>query len=216
MRLWPGAIGVLLLLALLTWLLVRAIDTNAPAYAQTLRTFDDFAVGEEALSRDVLQARAGLLRDYDALAKAVEGMEGAVARLRADAEMGGLARGAADRLAATVAEQEELTERFKSSNALLQNSLSYVGLLSTSPAFGALDAQLAPATGALAAAILHLTRDPSPEAVMALQERIDRLAVQAPAVGPDVDAAQALLAHARLLYDLLPLFDETVKAIMVA
>ena len=54
-------------------------------------------------------------------------------------------------------QQEELTERFKSSNALLQNSLSYVGLLSTSPAFGAQDAQLAPATGALAAALLYLS-----------------------------------------------------------
>ena len=53
-------------------------------------------------------------------------------------------------------------ERFKTSNALLQNSLSYVGLLSTSPAFLAHDVQLAPATGALAAAILHLARDPHP------------------------------------------------------
>src|SRR5258708_26518964 len=137
MRLWPGEMGVLVRLALLPWFWVRAIDTNAPAYAQTLRTFDDFALAEASLNRDVLQARAGLLRDYDALAKAVEGMEGAVARLRSDAEMRGLAPGAADRLAATVAEQEGLTERFQSSNALLQNSLSYVGLLSTSPAFGA-------------------------------------------------------------------------------
>ena len=50
-------------------------------------------------------------------------------------------------------EHPELMERFKTSNALLQNSLSYVGLLSTSPAFIAHDARLAPATGALAAAI---------------------------------------------------------------
>jgi len=42
--------------------------------------------------------------------------------------------GPADRLAVTVSQQEELTERFKSSNALLQNSLSYVGLLSTTAA----------------------------------------------------------------------------------
>ena len=37
MRLLSGALGVLLLLALLTWLLLRGIDTNAPAYAVTLR-----------------------------------------------------------------------------------------------------------------------------------------------------------------------------------
>src|SRR5215831_18415415 len=184
MKLMPGALGALLLLALLTWLLLRGIDTNAPAYEVTLRTFDDFALAEASLHRDVLQARAGLLRDYDTLVKAVETMQDAVNRLRSHAQTEGLDVGPADRLAAAVAQQEELTERFKSNNALLQNSLSYVGLLSTSPAFGAQDAQLATAAGALAAAVLYLTRDTSPDAVKALQERIDQFAAQAPAAEP--------------------------------
>ena len=170
MRLLSGALGALLLLALLTWLLLRGIDTNAPAYEVTLRTFDDFALAEASLHRDVLQARAGLLRDYDTLVKAVETMQDAVNRLRSHSQNEGLDVGPADRLAATVSQQEELTERFKSSNALLQNSLSYVGLLSTSPPFGAQDAQLAPATGALTAALLYLRRDTSPDAVKALRE----------------------------------------------
>jgi signal transduction histidine kinase/CheY-like chemotaxis protein len=214
MRLWSGALGVLVLVALLTWLLLRGIDTNAPAYAATLRAFDDFALAEASLHRDVLQARAGLLRDYDTLVKAVVAMEDAVTRLRFHAQTEGLDEAPADRLAATVAEQEKLTERFKSNNALLQNSLSYVGLLSTSPAFAAQDAQLAPAAGGLAAAILYLRRDTSPNAVKALQERIDRFAAQAPAVGPDAEAARALLAHAGLLHDLLPAVDETLKALV--
>ena len=134
--------------------------------------------------------------------------------LRSYAQTESLDAGPADRLAATVAQQEELTERFKSSNALLQNSLSYVGLLSTSPAFGAHDAQLTPAIDALAAAILYLTRDTSPDAIKVLQERIDRFAAQAPTVGPNADAARALLAHARLLQDLLPAVDETLKALV--
>jgi hypothetical protein len=82
MRLLSGALGVLLLLALLTWLLLRGIDTSAPAYAVTLRAFDDFALAEASLHRDVLQARAGLLRDYDTLVSAVEAMQDAVSRLR--------------------------------------------------------------------------------------------------------------------------------------
>jgi len=41
MRNLPGVLGFSLLLALLTWLLLRGIDTNAPAYAMTLRAFDD-------------------------------------------------------------------------------------------------------------------------------------------------------------------------------
>ena len=216
MRLLSGALGVLLLLALLTWLLLRGIDTNAPAYAVTLRTFDDFALAEASLHRDVLQARAGLLRDYDTLVKALEAMQDAVSRLRSHAQSEGLDVGPTDRLVATVSQQEELTERFKSSNALLQNSLSYVGLLSTSPAFGAHDAQLAPATGALTAALLYLMRDTSPDAVKALQERIDQFAAQAPTAGPDAEAAQALLAHSRLLQELIPAVDETLKALVAA
>jgi hypothetical protein len=125
--------GYFLLLALLTWLLLRGIDTNAPAYAVTLKAFDDFALAEASLHRDVMQARAGL----NTLGKAVEAMEDAVTRLRSHAQAEGLEAESVDRLATTVALQEELTERFKSSNALLQNSLSYVGLLSTSPTFGA-------------------------------------------------------------------------------
>jgi signal transduction histidine kinase len=214
MRLLPGAVGVLLLLVLLTWLLLRATNTNAPSQAATLQALDDFAIAEASLDRDLLQARAGLLRDYDPLVNAVRAMEDAVARLRSLAQAEGLDAGPGERLAATVAQREELTERFKSSNALLQNSLSYVGLLSASPAFGAQDAGLAPATGALAAAILYLTRDTSPDAVKALQERIDRFAAQAPTVGPQAEAAQALLAHARLLNDLLPAVDDTLKALI--
>src|SRR5262249_24056055 len=82
---------------------------------------------------------------------------------------------------------------------------------STSPEFGAQDAQLAPAAGALAAAILNLTRDTSLDAANVLQERIDRFAAQAPTVGSDAEAARALLAHARLLRDLLPAIDKTLR-----
>ena len=59
--------------------------------------------------------------------------------------------------------------------------------------------------------ILYLRRDTSPDAVKALQERIDRFAAQAPTVGPDGEAARALLAHSRLLQDLLPAVDEDTE-----
>src|SRR5215471_5437093 len=119
MKLLSGALGVLLLLALLTWLLLRGIDTNAPAFAATLRALDDFALAEASLHRDVLRARAGLLRDYDSLVDAIKAMEEAATRLRSYARTESLDAGPADRLTAAVTEQEELTELFKSSNALL-------------------------------------------------------------------------------------------------
>ncbi len=205
MRLLSAAAGVLLLLALLTWLLLRGTDTNARAYAETLQTFDDFALAEASLQRDVLQARAGLLRDYDPVDTAEDAMEYSVARLRSYAQAEDVGAEPIDRLGAAVAQQEEFAERFKSSVALLQNSLVYVGVLSTGPMFGSTDAKLAPAAGAMAAAVLHLARDTSPDAVHALQERIDQFAAQAPAAGPDAQAAQALLAHARLLRDYDPI-----------
>ena len=82
MRVLPGAVGALLLLALLTWLLLRGTDTNAPAYAATLRAFDDFALAETSLDRDLLQARAGLLRDYDALVNTMRAMDEMTTRAR--------------------------------------------------------------------------------------------------------------------------------------
>jgi signal transduction histidine kinase len=214
MRIAAGVAGVALLLALLTLMLLRGIDTNAPAYNAALQSFDDFALAEASLHRDILQARAGLLGDYDSLGKAIEAMEDTVARLRAHAMTEGLDTGPVDRLAATVAQQDDLTEQFKTSNALLQNSLSYVGLLSTEPSFGANDARLAPATAALAAGVLHLARNPTPDAVRALQERIDQFGTQAPKTGPDAELAHAILAHARLLHDLLPSIDAILESLV--
>ena len=78
MRFQAAATGALFLLVLLTWLLVRGMDTNAAAYATTLRTFDDLELAEASLRRDVLQARAGLLHDYDGLVASAREMEATV------------------------------------------------------------------------------------------------------------------------------------------
>src|SRR5262249_55429471 len=157
------------------------------AYAEVLRAFDDYALAEASLHRDVLQARAGLLRNYDNFDANARAMEAAVAGLRLHAKADGLDMEPIDQLGAAVVEQETLLERFKTSNALLQNSLSYVGLLSTSPEFLAHEVRLAPAAGALAAAILHLARDTSSDTLKALQDRIDQFAQQAPTTGPDTE-----------------------------
>ena len=214
MKLLPGAAAVLLLLILLTWLLLRGIGADALGYAHILQTFDEYDLAEASLHRDVLQARAGLLRNYDPLVKATQQLDNAVVKLRGYAVAKGLDPTPVGRLAAAVAEQETLTERYKTNNALLQNSLSYFGLLSTGPAYSGQDGQLAAATGALAAAILHLTRDASVESAQAVQDKLDQLAAQAPTAGPDAQPTQALLAHAKLLHRLLPEVDDTLKALL--
>jgi signal transduction histidine kinase len=204
-----GVGAVCLLLALLTWLLVRGIATDAADYSTTLRIFDDFALAQASLHRDVLRARAGLLTDYDPLVRSSEQIDAAVSRLRVQAASQGLDPGPIDRLAAAVRIEEKLTERFKSENALLRNSLSYVSLLSTSPGFHDRDSRL----GALSTAILQLTLDSSARAQQAVEERLLDLAVRPPDEA-DQATAQALLSHARLLKILLPSVDDTIKGLL--
>jgi DAHL domain len=156
-----AGVGVVcLLLTLLTWLLVRGIATDAAVYSTMLRIFDDFALAEASLDRDVLQARAGLLTNYDPLVRSSEQIDAAVSQLRAQVASDELDTGPVDRLAAATQIEEKLTERFKSDNALLHNSLSYVVHLSTSPGINDPNFRL----GALATAILQLTLDSSARA----------------------------------------------------
>ena len=200
---------VCLLLALLTWLLARGVASDAAAYSMTLRILDDFALAEASLERDVLQARAGLLTDYDPLVRSSDERDAAVSRLRAQAAAEGLDAGPVDRLAAAIKIEETLTERFKSDNALLRNSLSYVSLLSISPGFHERDSRL----GALATAVLQLTLDSSARSQQAVEEGLLDLAVQPP-VEADEGTAQALASHARLLKILLPSVDDTLRGLL--
>ena len=199
MRLSEIAAGVgvvCLLLALLTWLLMRGIATDAVAYSTTLRIFEDFALAEASLDRDVLQARAGLLTNYDPLVRSTEQIAAAVSELRKQVASGGLDTEPVDRLAAATKVEEKLTERFKSDNALLRNSLSYVTRLSASPGFHDRDLHLR----ALATAVLQLALDSSARSQQAVEEGLLDLAVQPP-VEPDQTPSlllQALAAAGRM------------------
>ena len=216
MKLLPAAAGVLLSLIVLTGLLLRGIGTDTSEYELILRTLDDFALAEASLQRDVLQARAGLLQNYDPLVRTTQEMDALVSNLRQQALAEHVETTIVDRFTSAVTEQDALTEQFKTANALLQNSLSYFGLLSTNPSYGVQAPGLARTTGALAAAILHLIHDPSPESAQTVQDWIDQLATQAPTTGPDEQTTQALLAHARLLHNLLPQVDATLKSLLAA
>ena len=64
-----------------------------------------------------------------------------------------------DRLDHLVAQQEDLTETFKSANAQLQDSLTYFDTISAG--ISQSDPAVASLIGELGTAVLHLTRDPS-------------------------------------------------------
>jgi signal transduction histidine kinase len=214
MRLGLAASAVALLLGLLTWLLLLSTKTDAPSYERTLRALDEFALAEASLYRDVLRARAGLLRDYDPLIRACVEMDSAIAQFRLHAHEQRLEMATIDRLAEMVEAQEALTEQFKTANALAQNSLSYFGYVIATPAVSAQDFRLAMETAALATSVFRLTLDTSPESTAAVQQKLEQLASRIPDAGPDTNTAKALVTHARLLQQVLPAVDRTVKGLL--
>jgi signal transduction histidine kinase/CheY-like chemotaxis protein len=215
MKLTFAAVAVPILLVLLTWLSFRAIDTDAERYDRALKALDRFAIMEIALHRDVLSARAGLLRDYDPLVREVNALHEALGRLRNNASGDAEERAAIDRFAASVTRQEELTEQFKSDNALLQNSLAHFRLFSARLSATDGGGQLAPVVSALAAAMLPLTLDTSPAAAREVEDRLNWLGAQNSPPGA-AESVRALLAHGRLLHDLLPTTDGVLRALLAA
>jgi signal transduction histidine kinase len=215
MRMTPAAAAVPVLLALLTWLSFRAFDPDAERYDRALKALDRFTMVEVALQRDVLSARAGLLRNYDPLVEEVNALREALGRLRENASKDAEETAAIDRFAAAAAHQEELTERFKSANALMQNSLAHFRLLSALLSASDAPGAFVPSVSALAAAMLQLTLDTSPNAARQVADRLNALAAQ-PLRSSDADAVQALLAHGGLLHDRLPSADGLLRALLAA
>ena len=212
MRVSPAAVAVPFLLLLLTWLLLSGLNLNSSLFDRQLRALDDFAMIENALHRDVLTARAGLLRHYDSLVSEMGALHDALDRLRKAAAADPEEKAAIDRLAALVDRQEELVEQFKSKNALLQNSLAYFGLFSARLATSDRNEPLVAAASTLAAAMLHLTLNTSPATALAVEERLDEFATLRLPPG-DAESVRALLAHGRMLHDLLPTTDAVLKSL---
>jgi signal transduction histidine kinase len=207
MRVTPAVAIVPLLVLLLTWLSLRAIDPQAELFDITFGELDRFAMLEDALYRDVFSARTGTMRNYDPLVREINALHDSLARLRETAAIDSETTAALDRLVTSVDQQEELVEQFKSNNALLHNSLAFFGRFSVRPA----SSDLGPAISAAAAAMLHLTLDTSSAAAREVQDRLDELGNR-PRSSGDSESVEPLLAHGHLLHDLLPAVDNTLTA----
>jgi signal transduction histidine kinase len=207
----------MILLALLMWLWWRGMHTATDQADDALRALREFGVAKSALHRDVLSARTGMLRNYDPLVREVTALHRAVDRLREAAAGDPEVAAASDQLARFADQQEQWTEQFKSSNALLQNSLAYFGLLSARlgeahQTSSSRLQQVSVLVSSLAAGILHLTLDTSPSVVADVDERLRRISVEGLSPG-DSAVAEALLAHAQLLRRLLPATDSVLRSL---
>ncbi|MGC2082467.1 MAG: two-component system VirA-like sensor kinase [Bradyrhizobium sp.] len=208
MRAAPAAAIVAILVALLTWFSVHAFNREAETFDQAFTEVNRFEMIENALYRHVFTARAGMLRNYDPLVDDINNLRESLRHLRELSGPDTDALAACDRIATVIEQQEDLVERFKTENALLHNSLSFFGRFGVHPPSPELDATIS----AAAAAILHLALDTSSSSVHDVKERLDELEQRARDAAV-ADSVEALLAHGRLLNQLLPSVDDTLKAL---
>lgn len=210
MRIISAAFAVLVLITLLTWLSMQAFNTDAERFDRALAELDRFSTAEEMLHGNVLSARVGLLRNYDPLVADSDALGASLGHLQQIMAGDDAAESAIQRLVMSVNHQETLIEQFKSNNALLQNSLAYFALSSASLSSPEQPAPLTSAISALAISMLRLESDTSMASAHEVQDRLDELARQIPGLD-DAAPAATLLAHGRLLHELLPATDGILR-----
>jgi C4-dicarboxylate-specific signal transduction histidine kinase len=193
------ASSVLLFVAalLLVVLTIHTITASRRWMSEASNALMGFSLAERTLQVDLLDARAGLLRNYDPVnADIIAARENLQAlgtlpkQASAVRELG--------RLQAMVAQREALVERFKSDNALLQNSLSM---------FRGNPGMEHGLHEALASRILSLTLDTTPQTVAEARRALARTPVP---VAGSIDAQR--LSHARLLVAVLPEIDDMLRS----
>ncbi len=197
---------VLLLVTLLTWLMLQSVGPPGEDYVLAQRDVARVALGEAGLRRDVLLARAGLLQNYDPLVTDIADLRRFALQLHAQARVRPEDHEFLDAMMTVVERDGSALERFKTDNALLQNSLFQ---------FNGLDAELVdadippPSAAAIASAgnaVLRLIRDPTVPSQQIVRQRLEVLNKLAqvctnPWPGKEV---HLLAVHARFLSDLIP------------
>jgi len=212
MKLTLCAAAAQLVVLIFTWLSFNSLNAETRVLDRSMASLDELTTIGNALHRDVLRDRAGLQLNYDPLVHETEALNGTLDRLRKNAPDDPAAQAAIGRLAASVEHQEDLVEQFKSNNALLRNSLSYFALFGSDLESSSRTGASVPAAGPVVASMLRLTLEASAANARDVEDRLNELAGQANTSG-SADTIQALLAHGRLLADLLPATDGILKAL---
>ena len=206
------AAAAMVLIASLAWVWLSGVSTMSDethSLEEEMRALDAAVIAESELHRDVLSARAGMLRNYDPLVREERDLRAAVDRLRKTTLDPEIAAAGA-RLDDLVAREEQWMERFKSDNALLQNSLAYFELFST--ILTQHQGALLPKVSALDSAMLHLTLDTSPAVTADVEGRLAGIS-SADIPATDADLARGLVTHGHMLVRVLPATDNALKAL---
>ncbi|MEP7454109.1 two-component system VirA-like sensor kinase [Phyllobacterium sp. SB3] len=183
----------------------------------SLRAVD---INHASLQRDVLQARAGLLRDYDPLVESVRTLHATVAHLSDLFPESGIEARAAlaaelSKLSSSIDRDEELVEEFKTGNALLQNSLSIANrMLSKLHEGASLDTSRSLDTpNDLGNLMMRFATQPNAALGDTIRTQLDDMLDTPYGVMPDV---RAYAVHAKMILDTLPAVDSIIQAIQAS
>jgi len=210
-------IGILALVALALGGVALAYVPSRDLHDGILTTLRMIDLRHASLQRDVLQARAGLLKNYDPLVRAIADLNASTDGLRMllnASRRDGLS-GFDDELVAisnSIASDERLVDQFKTSNSLLQNSLEIFNQLLSQryqdPYFEGQPANQR--SGHLGNLMMRFAANPSVDLELQITAELDSLRIQA---GIRQDQVRGLAAHAVMILKTLPLVDQTTLAI---
>jgi PAS domain S-box-containing protein len=211
-RNWTPAVVVVGLLLLLTVLFDRSRDPDRETRQRTQEALRELEIHDAELSRDVLMARSGQLQSYDPLMEDRQRLLEDLAGLRSAGMRGSAAAQAVveahfNALEAAVKDKLALVEHFKSDNAVLRNSLTYLARQATIIDTESDVQSLPPAERALLLQkllIFVLTLDT--DAAQDIRSWLDRLT-------PTDASPSILIAHGRIIVDVLPRVDDMLRRI---
>jgi PAS domain S-box-containing protein len=216
-RRWVPALVVVGLLLLLTFLFIGSRDPDRESRLHTLETLRELEVHDAQFSRDVVLARAGQLASYDPLMEDRQRLLADLVSLKAAAARGSEAAKtiAQEHIAAievAITDKLAAVEHFKSDNALARNSLLYLTRSVAILDADAAEYQIRPVDGAhLQHLLLRFVETLDSEAGREIRGELDHLAAATVRSGMPL-----LLAHGRIIVEVLPRVDMAVDRIVAS
>lgn len=210
-----SVLSVVGLLGFLTYLLLESRSHDLTVRGRMQEGVQTLQVHDAELTRDVLLARAGLLPNYDALARTSAALfqDSDALRLETETIADTAARALIDQrvaaLATALREKSTAVEDFKSDNAVLRNSLFY---LTHAPAHLTGQGEAAEVWSRLSPLLLRYLQLSEPSVGGELQAVLGQLASTA----TDDAEVHTAVRHLQLVVTLLPHVDTVVRQIIDA
>ncbi|WP_276120116.1 two-component system VirA-like sensor kinase [Pararhizobium qamdonense] len=186
------------------------------AILTSLRAVD---VNHASLQRDVLQARAGLLRNFDPLVTPIRTLHATVSRLGMLFPESGVETPSAlsdelSKLSSSIDRDEELVEEFKTKNALLQNSLSIANqMLSKLHGAAAPEMRSIDTPNDLGNLMMRFALQPALPLAEDIRAQLDGMLKSDHGLMPDV---RAYVVHAKMILNTLPAVDRIIYEIQAS